>query len=37
MTAHPAGGWVTQQARNLLIEMGEHAGRFRLLIRDRDS
>jgi putative transposase len=37
VTAHPTGDWVTQQARNLLIEMGEHAGRFRLLIRDRDS
>lgn len=37
ITAHPSGAWVSQAARNLLMDMGGHAARFRLLIRDRDS
>ncbi len=35
-TTNPDGAWVTQQARNLLMEFGEQQ-RFRFLIHDRDS
>jgi putative transposase len=37
MTAHPAGAWTALQARNLMMELGERAGQFRFLVRDRDS
>jgi putative transposase len=37
VTANPDGSWVAQQARNLLIDLGERAGKFRFLVRDRDT
>ena len=37
VTASPTGAWTAQQARNLLIDLSEHAGQFKFLIRDRDS
>ncbi|HSU35407.1 MAG TPA: integrase core domain-containing protein [Propionibacteriaceae bacterium] len=37
ITAHPTGLWVSQAARNLLMDLDEQANRFRFLVRDRDT
>jgi putative transposase len=37
VTANPDGAWVTQQARNLMIVLGEQGRRVRFLLRDRDT
>lgn len=36
-TRNPTGAWVTQQARTLLMDLGEGAQRFRFLVRDQDA
>jgi putative transposase len=37
VTAHPDGAWITQQARNLLLALGERGPRVHFVIRDRDA
>jgi putative transposase len=36
-TPNPDGRWVAQQARNLVMQLGERERRFELLIHDRDT
>jgi putative transposase len=37
VTANPDGAWVTQQARNLLLGLGERRRPMRFLLHDRDA
>jgi putative transposase len=37
VTANPDGGWVAQQARNLMLVLGDQGRQVRFVLRDRDA
>ena len=37
VTANPSGAWVAQQARTFLMDLGDRAAQFTVLIRDHDG
>jgi hypothetical protein len=37
VTLHPTGDWPVQQARNLIMDLGEQTHRIKFMIRDRGS